>query len=74
MHSPLCVKQGFDEYMNVVLDDAEEIHLKRNQRKQLGTKSCASFFIFFKCVSLDRSLILLTLTSMIHRTLIVERR
>eukprot|EP01138_Halocafeteria_seosinensis_P003421 gb/GECG01003497.1/.p1 GENE.gb/GECG01003497.1/~~gb/GECG01003497.1/.p1 ORF type:complete len:108 (+),score=13.54 gb/GECG01003497.1/:1-324(+) len=27
---------GFDEYMNVVLDDAEEIHLKRKQRKSLG--------------------------------------
>lgn len=29
--------QGFDEYMNLVLDDAEEIHSKTKSRKQLGT-------------------------------------
>jgi small nuclear ribonucleoprotein E len=27
---------GFDEYMNVVLDDAEEVHLKKKTRKRLG--------------------------------------
>ncbi|KAJ1809831.1 hypothetical protein LPJ56_004475 [Coemansia sp. RSA 2599] len=27
---------GFDEFMNVVLDDAEEIHTKKNTRKPLG--------------------------------------
>lgn len=27
---------GFDEYMNLVLDDAEEIHSKTKSRKQLG--------------------------------------
>ncbi|XP_053440649.1 small nuclear ribonucleoprotein E-like [Nycticebus coucang] len=27
---------GFDEYMNLVLDDAEEIHCKTKSRKQLG--------------------------------------
>ncbi|XP_008845827.1 small nuclear ribonucleoprotein E-like [Nannospalax galili] len=27
---------GFDEYMNVVLDDAEEIHSKTKSRKELG--------------------------------------
>jgi small nuclear ribonucleoprotein E len=27
---------GFDEYMNLVLDDAEEIHLKKKIRKKLG--------------------------------------
>uniref|UniRef100_A0A914WMD7 Small nuclear ribonucleoprotein E n=1 Tax=Plectus sambesii TaxID=2011161 RepID=A0A914WMD7_9BILA len=27
---------GFDEYMNVVLDDAEEIHMKTKNRKKLG--------------------------------------
>ncbi|XP_013378326.1 PREDICTED: small nuclear ribonucleoprotein E-like [Chinchilla lanigera] len=26
---------GFDEYMNLVLDDTEEIHSKRKSRKQL---------------------------------------
>lgn len=27
---------GFDEYMNLVLDDASEVHLKRHTTKQLG--------------------------------------
>ena len=27
---------GFDEYMNLVLDDAEEISIKKKTRKQLG--------------------------------------
>ncbi|KAL7678354.1 hypothetical protein ACOME3_004582 [Neoechinorhynchus agilis] len=27
---------GFDEYMNLVLDDSEEIHLKKKYRKKLG--------------------------------------
>ncbi|CAB3978217.1 small nuclear ribonucleo E [Paramuricea clavata] len=27
---------GFDEYMNLVLDEAEEVHLKRKTRKTLG--------------------------------------
>lgn len=28
--------QGFDEYMNLVLDDAEEVHMKTKNRKPLG--------------------------------------
>jgi hypothetical protein len=28
--------QGFDEYMNVVLDDAEEVYVKRRLRKPVG--------------------------------------
>ena len=28
--------QGFDEYMNLVLDEAEEVHLKTKARKPLG--------------------------------------
>uniref|UniRef100_A0A3B1IS25 Small nuclear ribonucleoprotein E n=1 Tax=Astyanax mexicanus TaxID=7994 RepID=A0A3B1IS25_ASTMX len=27
---------GFDEYMNLVLDDAEEVHMKTKNRKTLG--------------------------------------
>ncbi|KAL6194424.1 hypothetical protein ACLB2K_035508 [Fragaria x ananassa] len=27
---------GFDEYMNLVLDDAEEVSIKKNTRKTLG--------------------------------------
>mmetsp|Transcript_33094 Transcript_33094/g.53152 ORF Transcript_33094/g.53152 Transcript_33094/m.53152 type:complete len:88 (+) Transcript_33094:76-339(+) len=27
---------GFDEYMNLVLDNAEELDMKRKQRKSLG--------------------------------------
>uniref|UniRef100_A0A8D2B8C5 Small nuclear ribonucleoprotein E n=1 Tax=Sciurus vulgaris TaxID=55149 RepID=A0A8D2B8C5_SCIVU len=27
---------GFDEYMNLILDDAEEIHSKTKSRRQLG--------------------------------------
>jgi small nuclear ribonucleoprotein E len=27
---------GFDEYMNLVLDDAAEVHLKRRTRKEVG--------------------------------------
>jgi small nuclear ribonucleoprotein E len=27
---------GFDEYMNLVLDDAEEVHIKRGERKSVG--------------------------------------
>lgn len=27
---------GFDEYMNLVLDDAAEVHLKKNTKKLLG--------------------------------------
>uniref|UniRef100_A0A8C6PE56 Small nuclear ribonucleoprotein E n=1 Tax=Nothobranchius furzeri TaxID=105023 RepID=A0A8C6PE56_NOTFU len=28
---------GFDEYMNLVLDDSEEIHMKTKNRKPLGS-------------------------------------
>ncbi|KAJ7962704.1 Small nuclear ribonucleoprotein E [Quillaja saponaria] len=29
-------KMGFDEYMNLVLDDAEEVSVKKKSRKSLG--------------------------------------
>ena len=30
------VIRGFDEFMNLVMDDAEEVHLKTNMRKKIG--------------------------------------
>jgi len=32
----VLVFQGFDEYMNLVLDEAEEIHIKSKTRKPIG--------------------------------------
>ncbi len=37
------VMQGFDEYMNLVLDEAEEVSLKRKSRKPLGELLCCSY-------------------------------
>ncbi len=39
----LCL-QGFDEYMNLVLDDAAEVNIKKKERKSLGALlvACAS--------------------------------
>lgn len=34
--SCLCCLQGFDEYMNLVLDEAEEVSVKHKARKPLG--------------------------------------
>jgi hypothetical protein len=34
--APPVALQGFDEYMNVVLDDAEELSIKKKSRKALG--------------------------------------
>eukprot|EP00958_Prasinococcus_capsulatus_P021373 scaffold2900_cov330-Prasinococcus_capsulatus_cf.AAC.6 len=36
------VTQGFDEYMNLVLEDAEEVSMKKGTRKELGTRTCRS--------------------------------
>uniref|UniRef100_A0A8P4KSD1 Small nuclear ribonucleoprotein E n=1 Tax=Dicentrarchus labrax TaxID=13489 RepID=A0A8P4KSD1_DICLA len=33
---PQLLLSGFDEYMNLVLDDAEEVHMKTKNRKPLG--------------------------------------
>jgi hypothetical protein len=32
----LFVAQGFDEYMNLVLDDTEEVNKKKGTRKSVG--------------------------------------
>jgi small nuclear ribonucleoprotein E len=36
-HDSKCTtRKGFDEFMNLVLDNAEEIHLKTKTRKPIG--------------------------------------
>ncbi|OWR54703.1 hypothetical protein KGM_212345 [Danaus plexippus plexippus] len=41
---------GFDEYMNIVLDEAEEVHMKTKNRKQIGSGKSASSFLE-RCIS-----------------------
>jgi small nuclear ribonucleoprotein E len=38
---------GFDEYMNLVLDDAEEINVKKDTRKSLGQLICNNICYYF---------------------------
>ena len=38
---PFHAVQGFDEYMNLVLDEAEEVSMKRKTRKPLGAWQCS---------------------------------
>ena len=52
-HSP---RQGFDEYMNIVLEDAEEISLKRKSRKSLGAHP--SFFSLSRFLFSKHNLVL----------------
>lgn len=35
-HTSCLHISGFDEYMNIVLDEAEELHMKTLDRKKLG--------------------------------------
>ncbi|VDM77734.1 unnamed protein product [Strongylus vulgaris] len=35
-HLSCCFSPGFDEYMNVVLDEAEELNMKTQSRNKLG--------------------------------------
>lgn len=37
--------QGFDEYMNLVLDEAEEVSVKKKSRKPLGELQILLFFL-----------------------------
>jgi uncharacterized protein YydD (DUF2326 family) len=39
-------KQGFDEYMNLVLDDAEEVNVKKKSKKTLGKINFSNLIIF----------------------------
>ena len=41
----LRLLQGFDEYMNLVLDDAEELNVKKKTKKSLGKSICSSTFL-----------------------------
>lgn len=38
--------QGFDEYMNLVLDDAAEVSVKSNQRRPIGKVTSKSFLLY----------------------------
>lgn len=35
-HFAALCPQGFDEFMNIVMDDAEEVFVKTDARKQIG--------------------------------------
>jgi hypothetical protein len=57
--SQLCL-QGFDEFMNVVLDDAEEVWIKETKTKKVGSRATlgafrAGFVLVEKGESADRS-------------------
>ncbi|RYR76972.1 hypothetical protein Ahy_A01g001465 isoform B [Arachis hypogaea] len=70
---------GFDEYMNLVLDDAEEVNVKKNIRKTLGrillkgdnitlmmnTKRKGCMYVYS---TLENSIFYLHTTSFIHYT------
>ena len=34
--SVVLLLQGFDEFMNLTMDDAEEVYVKENKRRQVG--------------------------------------
>ena len=43
----LCVNnnmQGFDEFMNLVMDDAEEVYVKEKKRRQVGEFTQSSMY------------------------------
>ena len=40
--------QGFDEYMNLVLDDAEEVHIKKDTRVPVGMCISLNIPILYK--------------------------
>jgi len=58
----IIFKQGFDEYMNLVLDDAEEVNTKKKSRKTLGmlqfVKFCSTYlchlYIFWRVLFFDQ--------------------
>ena len=36
---------GFDEFMNLVLDDSEEVNIKTNERTKLGKLIISSYYV-----------------------------
>lgn len=44
--------KGFDEYMNLVLDEAEEYHLKTKNRKKLGKECYLYGLVVFQMITL----------------------
>ena len=36
--------QGFDEFMNLVMDDAEEVYVKEKKRRQVGEFTQSSMY------------------------------
>uniref|UniRef100_J3L987 Small nuclear ribonucleoprotein E n=1 Tax=Oryza brachyantha TaxID=4533 RepID=J3L987_ORYBR len=55
--------QGFDEYMNLVLDEAEEINIKKDTRKSLGKEILNSAILGLCSQHTVKSLILIRLRS-----------
>lgn len=59
----ICYIQGFDEYMNLVLDDASEVHVKSKQVSRVGAfymilfNNLCKIFILFSCTYLGRILL-----------------
>lgn len=51
-HVLFGVRQGFDEYMNLVLDDAEELDVKKQARKSLGQHAIWNFVAVFMQISI----------------------
>ena len=44
-----CGLQGFDEYMNLVLDEAEEVSVKRQTRKTIGVLNPGAVDAWLPC-------------------------
>lgn len=67
--------QGFDEYMNLVLDEAEEVSLKRKSRKPLGQLPC---YMYMPCrdslLLCQNAKTLVTICAQKRRAYTTERR
>ncbi len=61
-------RQGFDEYMNIVLEDAEEISLKRKSRKSLGAHP--SPFLCFSISKININMLSMSFSSYLSQVLV----